>query len=34
VPSGLTMGIVIDKNVNGPDGLCYATGMTSDLRAN
>ncbi|MDC5850977.1 hypothetical protein OPW32_17415 [Vibrio europaeus] len=32
--TGLNMGIVIDKSVNGSGGQCKAFGMTADLRAN
>lgn len=34
ITDGVQMGVVIDKNVNGPDGLCYAVGMAADLTAN
>jgi hypothetical protein len=30
--TGYNMGIVIDKDINGPGGDCYAKGMTADLR--
>lgn len=30
--TGRPMGIVIDKDVNGPGGNCHATGVTADLR--
>lgn len=31
--TGLEMGIVIDKAINGPGGQCNAIGMAADLRA-
>lgn len=31
--TGLDMGVVIDKAVNGAGGQCNATGMAADLRA-
>jgi hypothetical protein len=30
--TGRPMGVVIDKDLNGVDGDCYASGMTADLR--
>ena len=30
----VSMGIVIDKSVNGSGGICEAMGMTADLRSN
>ena len=33
VTTGLEMGVVIDKSINGPGGRCEATGMVADLRA-
>lgn len=31
--TGMEMGVVIDKAVNGPGGYCDAVGMTADLRS-
>ena len=30
--SGMNFGVVIDKDINGIDGICRAAGMTADLR--
>ena len=34
ITTGLEMGIVINKSLNGNNGICNATGMVADLRAN
>lgn len=30
--TGRSMGVVINKDINGPGGKCYATGMIADIR--
>jgi len=32
--TGVNMGVVINKSINGPGGECRATGMTAEIRSN